>query len=97
MLSQANLRPRQIRVHRANHWVFSGALARAGPQIPGPFGAVGYRWERRGRNLIQARMPMPTSSTHGENRMWTAALRTIRATMAMATRAMMASMVIGLL
>src|SRR5258708_36312359 len=55
----------------------------------------GYWWECRGRNLIQARMPMATSS-HGENRTCTAKLRTVRATMAMRTRAMIAGMVIGL-
>src|SRR5258708_31362627 len=55
----------------------------------------GYWWECRGRNLIQARMPMATSS-QGENRTCTAKLRTVRAAMAMRTRAMIAGMVIGL-
>src|SRR5258708_15718823 len=54
-----------------------------------------YWWECRGRNLIQARMPMATSS-QGENRTCAAKLRTVRATMAMRTRAMIAGMVIGL-
>src|SRR5258708_19218870 len=55
----------------------------------------GYWGEGGGRNLIQARMPMATSS-QGENRTCTAKLRTVRATMAMRTRAMIAGMVIGL-
>jgi len=58
--------------------------------------AAGYWWERRGRNFTQARMPMTASRSHGENRTCIAMLRTVRATMAMRTRAMIASMVIGL-
>jgi hypothetical protein len=58
--------------------------------------AEGYWRERRGRNMAQARVPMTASSSHGENRTCTAKLRTVRATMAMRTRAMIASMVIGL-
>src|ERR1700749_1964795 len=41
-------------------------------------------------------MPTATSSSHGENRMCTAKLRTIRATMTARTRAMNTNMVIGL-
>src|SRR5438876_1083725 len=55
-----------------------------------------YGWERRGRNLIQARMATATSS-HGENKMCTAKVRTAKATMATTARAMIASMMFGLL
>src|SRR5215472_4167494 len=58
--------------------------------------AAGYRRERRGPNLTQARMPMTASSSHGVNRTCTAKPRTVRATMAMRMRARIASMVIGL-
>src|SRR5215472_11425285 len=58
--------------------------------------AAGYWRERPGRSLTQARTPMTTSSSHGENRTCTAKPRTVRATMAMRTRARIASMVIGL-
>jgi len=57
---------------------------------------AGYWRERLGRNLIQATMAMTTSS-QGENRMCRAMPRTVSATMAATTRAMMASMVIGFL
>src|ERR1700749_4688348 len=58
--------------------------------------AEAYWRERRGRNMAQARMPMTATSSHGENRTWTAKPRTVRATTAMRTRAMIASMMIGL-
>src|SRR5215472_7299624 len=57
--------------------------------------ALDYWWERRGRNLIQARTPMATS-TNGENRKCTAKLSAARATMTIRARAMIAGMVIGL-
>src|ERR1700746_3644935 len=50
----------------------------------------------RGRSMAQARMPMTATSSHGENRTCTAKPRTVRATTAMRTRAMIASMMIGL-
>ena len=56
----------------------------------------GYWRERLGRNLIQATMATTTSS-QGENRRCRTKPRTIRATMAARTRAMMAGMVIGFL
>jgi len=56
----------------------------------------GYWRERLGRNLIQATMATATSS-QGENRTCRTKPRTVRATMAARTRAMIASMVIGLL
>src|SRR5262249_35420289 len=59
-------------------------------------GARGYRWERRGRNLIQAKMATASSNSQGENRKCTVKLRTVRATMAIRTRAMIAGMAIGL-
>src|SRR5262249_37889894 len=59
-------------------------------------GHQGYRWERRGRNLIQAKAAMATTSSHGENRMGTVKLRTASATRTMRARAMIASMMIGL-
>src|SRR6516164_9805999 len=70
-----------------------GALS-AGRAVGG--GHWNYRWERLGRNLIQARTAMATSSSQGENRMCTTAPRMARATMAITTRAMIASIVIGL-
>jgi uncharacterized damage-inducible protein DinB len=55
-----------------------------------------YRCERRGRNLIQARIAMTATSSQGENKMCTVKLSTVKATMAMRTKAMIASMMIGL-
>src|SRR5712691_1257958 len=52
---------------------------------------AGYWRQRRGRNLIQARMPM-ASNIQGENRMCRAKLTTIAMAMAMRTRARMAGM-----
>jgi hypothetical protein len=57
--------------------------------------ALGYRRERRGRNLIQTRMPMATSS-QGEKNKCRAKPTTVRATKAMRTRAMIKGTVIGL-
>jgi predicted enzyme related to lactoylglutathione lyase len=61
-----------------------------------PVGSPGYWRERLGRNLIQATMATITSS-QGENRTCRTKPRTVRATMAARTRAMIAGMVIGLL
>src|SRR5262249_43329321 len=58
--------------------------------------ALDYRWEWRGRNLIQTRMAMATSS-HGESRKCTVKLMTVRATMARRARTMIAVMGSGLL
>jgi len=58
-------------------------------------GRWGYWRERRGWNLIQARMAMAASS-QGENRTWTVKLRTARTTTAMRTTAMTARLVISL-
>src|SRR5204862_1643579 len=55
-----------------------------------------YRCERRGRNLIQARIAMMATSSQGENKMCTVKLSTVKATMAMRTKAMIASMMVGL-
>jgi hypothetical protein len=67
------------------------------PRRPGlPAGSPGYWRERLGRNLIQATMATATSS-QGENRTCRTKPRTVRATMAARTRAMIAGMVIGLL
>src|SRR5215469_14437461 len=60
-------------------------------------GVASYWRERRGRTLIQAKMPMAANiNVQGENRICRATLTTITATMAMRTRARMAGMVIGL-
>ena len=57
------------------------AQGHPGSRWPG----AGYWWERRGRSLIQARMPMATSR-HGKNRKCMVKLRTVRATMALRPR-----------
>jgi hypothetical protein len=57
--------------------------------------AAGYWRERRGRSLIQARIPIATSS-QGESRRCTVKLRIVRATMAMRARTMIPGIVIGL-
>src|SRR6202034_2686630 len=59
-------------------------------------GHRGYWREWRGRNLIQARIAMAATSSHGDNRTCTMRVRTIRATMAMTARTMIMGMVIGL-
>ncbi len=62
-------------------------------QLPANGRVLGYRRERRGRNLIKTRMPTATSS-QGENKKCRTKLRTVRATMAMTARAMIQGMVI---
>ncbi len=61
----------------------------------GPGRPAAYWRARRGRNLMKATMATATR-IHGENRTWATKLRTMRATTARRTRAMIPAMVIGL-
>src|SRR5690242_1107952 len=86
-------RDRRIRSYHATRRRHAEGPATAGAAVAGHKGC----WrERRGRNLIQARMAMATCGSQGENRKCMVKLRTVRATMAIRIRAMIPGMVISL-